>query len=146
MKIKNNFLGLDLGEKTLGIAFSEFGILASNLKTIYFNSHKYEELFQPLKKIVEEHNIKIIILGLPKHMNNDLGIKAKISFNFQKKIISWFNFIKVVLWDERLSTQQALQILLNKNSKKKKIKLKDEISAMVILQSFLNYYQNSHLY
>lgn len=118
MNKKKTFLGLDLGEKTLGVAFSEFGIFACNLKTIYFSNHRYEELLTPLKKIIEELNVRMIILGYPKHMNNDLGIKAKISLDFKKKIIFWFDFVNVILWDERLSTQQALQ-LIKINDKKK---------------------------
>jgi putative Holliday junction resolvase len=136
---KTSFLGLDLGEKTLGIAISEFGIIAQNLKTIYFDPHNYFQLIKPLKEIVEKFNIKTIILGYPKHMNNDLGIKAEISYNFQKQINFSLPYIKVILWDERLSTVQADLILIKIKNKKKKRKLKNEISAMIILQDFLNY-------
>ncbi|WP_194284648.1 Holliday junction resolvase RuvX [Candidatus Phytoplasma sacchari] len=146
MNKKGVFLGLDLGEKTLGVAISEFGIIAYNLKTIYFAAHKYEELLKPLTKIIDDFGVKIIVLGCPKHMNNDFGIKARISLDFKKKIVFLFDFIKVILWDERLSTRQALQVLKkNKNKNKKRMKLKDEISAVIILQSFLNYCQNNYL-
>ncbi|TVY12196.1 Hollyday junction resolvase [Candidatus Phytoplasma pini] len=137
---KNVFLGLDLGEKTLGIAISEFGIIAYNLKTIYFPKNQYTILIPHLKKIIAKFNVKTIILGLPKNMNNNLGIKAKISINFQKKIKKSCYNVKIILWDERLTTIQALEILHQNNYKKKNIKkYKDEIAAMIILQNFLNY-------
>ncbi|KXT29322.1 putative Holliday junction resolvase [Candidatus Phytoplasma oryzae] len=145
MKEKKTFLGLDLGEKTLGVAISEFGIIACNLKTIYFSPYKYEELWKPLEKIIKNFKVKIVVLGFPKHMNNDLGIKAQISLYFKKKMNFLFNSVQVVLWDERLSTKQSIQILLqNKRNRKKRLKLKNEISAVVILQNFLNYYQNNY--
>ncbi|WP_420887793.1 hypothetical protein [Candidatus Phytoplasma gossypii] len=53
---KKNFLGLDLGEKTLGISFSQFGIIAKNLKTIKFQRHQYHQLVLPLSKIITELN------------------------------------------------------------------------------------------
>ncbi|MDO8024156.1 MAG: hypothetical protein Q8764_02675, partial [Pigeon pea little leaf phytoplasma] len=58
---KENFLGLDLGEKTLGISFSQFGIIAKNLKTIKFERHQYHQLIPPLSKIITELNINTII-------------------------------------------------------------------------------------
>ncbi|MFR0368008.1 Holliday junction resolvase RuvX [Candidatus Phytoplasma palmae] len=140
------FLGLDLGEKTLGIAISRFGILSTNLKTIIFNKNQYHELIPFLKEIIEKFNVKKIVLGYPKHMNNDIGVKANISLDFKKRINKNFPYLDVILWDERLSTKNALEILKNMNCKKKNVnKLKDEIAAMVILQSFLNYYNNKKL-
>ncbi|WP_173362870.1 Holliday junction resolvase RuvX [Vaccinium witches'-broom phytoplasma] len=148
----NSFLGLDLGEKTLGIALSESGIIANNLKTINFTQHKYEELITPLKEMIEQFNIKTIILGNPKHMNNDVGIKATISMEFQEKLQNNFPLVEVILWDERLSTVQAFQAInsskspkVSKHKQKKHKKLKDEIAAMIILQNFLNFRFNQLL-
>nr|WP_252861575.1 Holliday junction resolvase RuvX [New Jersey aster yellows phytoplasma] len=116
----NASLGLDLGEKTLGIALSQTGIIAQNLKTIFFDTHKYDQLIAPLQKIISQYQIKKIILGYPKHMNNDIGIKAKISNYFKKTLENKFGQVKVILWDERLSTVQAIQILKTNNKKKAK--------------------------
>jgi putative Holliday junction resolvase len=141
LNYKNNAsLGLDLGEKTLGIALSQTGIIAQNLKTLFFANHKYDKLITPLQEIVFQYQIKIIVLGYPKHMNNDIGIKAKISIDFKKKLENKFEKIKIILWDERLSTLQAIQILKINNKKKSKIlQMKDEISAVIILQNYLDY-------
>ncbi|MDV3157539.1 MAG: Holliday junction resolvase RuvX [Candidatus Phytoplasma australasiaticum] len=137
---KENFLGLDLGEKTLGISFSKFGIIAKNLKTIHFQRHQYSKLILPLANIIREMNINIIVLGNPKHMNNNIGVKSKISIAFSKKIKKYFPSVEVFLWDERLSTQEAINNMYQIKYQKNKIsKLKDEMAAAIILQNFLNY-------
>ncbi|KUI63380.1 Putative Holliday junction resolvase [Cytospora mali] len=136
----NASLGLDLGEKTLGIALSQTGVIAQNLKTIFFDTHKYDQLISPLQEIIYQYQIKTIILGYPKHMNNDIGIKAKISNDFKKTLEKKFRQVKVILWDERLSTVQAIQMLKTNNKKKSKIlQMKDEIAAAIILQNYLDY-------
>ncbi|MDO8064333.1 Holliday junction resolvase RuvX [Candidatus Phytoplasma bonamiae] len=136
---KEIFLGLDLGEKTLGISFSQFGIIAKNLKTIKFERHQYHKLIPPLSKIIAELNINTIVLGDPRHMNNNIGFKSKISIAFSKRIKKYFPFVKIFLWDERLSTKEAIDNMYQAQYKKKQIfKLKDEMAATIILQNFLN--------
>ncbi|TKA87799.1 MAG: Holliday junction resolvase RuvX [Candidatus Phytoplasma asteris] len=136
----NASLGLDLGEKTLGIALSQTGIIAQKLKTIFFATHKYDRLIAPLQEIISQYQIKTIVLGYPKHMNNDIGIKAKISSDFKKTLENKFEQVKVILWDERLSTVQAIQMLKTNNKKKGQIlQMKDEIAATIILQNYLDY-------
>ncbi|MDO8059366.1 Holliday junction resolvase RuvX ['Crotalaria aegyptiaca' phytoplasma] len=140
---KENFLGLDLGEKTLGISFSQFGIIAKNLKTIKFQRHQYHQLILPLSKIITKLNINTIVLGDPKHMNNNIGIKSKISISFSKRIKKSFPFVQIFLWDERLSTEEAIDNMYQAQYKKTKIfKLKDEMAAKIILQNFLNYHKS----
>ncbi|MGI3136355.1 MAG: Holliday junction resolvase RuvX [Candidatus Phytoplasma vitis] len=146
MTKENVFLGLDLGEKTLGISVSESGIIVNNLKTIFFRNNQYQELIEPLKTIIENFKVTTIILGYPKHMNNDVGVKAQISIDFSKRIKKNFSSVEIILWDERLSTQQSYQICRLNNHNKKKIKnLKDQISAGIILQNFLNHRNNKLL-
>ncbi|XVJ44877.1 RuvX/YqgF family protein [Candidatus Phytoplasma australasiaticum] len=107
---KENFLGLDLGEKTLGISFSKFGIIAKNLKTIHFQRHQYSKLILPLANFIREMNINTL------------------------------KSVEVFLWDERLSTQEAINNMHQIKYKKNRIlKLKDEMAAAIILQNFLNY-------
>ncbi|AGL90216.1 Putative holliday junction resolvase [Candidatus Phytoplasma australiense] len=133
-------MGLDLGEKTLGIALSETGIIAQKLKTLFFPVNQYKQLIKPLKEIIDYYKIKTIILGYPKHMNNDIGIKAQISIKFKEILETNFPLVKVILWDERLSTVQSIKILRQNNKKKKKIKtLKDVIAATIILQNYLDF-------
>ncbi|WP_078123159.1 Holliday junction resolvase RuvX [Candidatus Phytoplasma citri] len=84
-----------------------------------------------------------IVLGDPKHMNNNIGIKSKISISFSKRIKKSFPFVQIFLWDERLSTKEAIDNMYQAQYKKTKIfKLKDEMAAKVILQNFLNYHKS----
>lgn len=132
------YLGLDLGEKTLGVALSESGIIAHNLTTIRFKPLDYSDAVNQLKVLVDQYKITQIVLGLPKHMNNDIGIKGQTSIEFKRLIEEKLN-VDVILWDERLSTKSALKILSDKNKKyDKQRQLKDEVAAQVILQNYLD--------
>ena len=132
------YLGLDLGSKTLGVSVSDpSGIIASSYGIIRHNEN-YEDLINDIRKIVEEKNIEEIVLGLPKNMNNTLGEKAKLSYEFKDMIEKELN-IKVNLVDERLTTKQATDLLIsNDTSRKKRKKVIDSLAATIILQSYLD--------
>ena len=101
------YIGLDLGTKTLGVSLSDkLGLIASFYKTIEFKNEEYESLIEPLKEIVEQNDVKTIVLGLPKNMNNSLGFAAERSINF-KKLIEENIEVEVILEDERLSSVEA---------------------------------------
>jgi len=132
------YFGLDLGEKSLGIALSESGIIASNLTTIRFKSENYTDAVEQLIVLIHQYKIDIIVLGLPKHMNNDIGLKGQMAIDFKTLLESKID-VKVILWDERLSTRSALKILSDSNKRyDKQRKLKDEVAAQVILQNYLD--------
>ena len=131
------YLGLDLGVKTLGVAISDkTNTLASPLTLIEFERENYDEAIDKLLKIIEEYNIKEVVLGLPKNMDNSLGFASKRSLNFKSMLEN--NGIVVHLEDERLTTVSALNILkdngIHKINEKKKT---DIVSAVIILESFL---------
>jgi len=133
------YLGLDLGSKTLGIAISESGVIANNLETYRFKENDYNDAANYTYKLIKDLKIDCVILGLPKHMNNDIGIRGKISEDFKNLILSLVN-VEVILWDERLSTKTALNYMIkgsDKNNKKKQ--KKDELAAAIILQNYLDY-------
>ena len=133
------YLGLDLGSKTLGVATSDAtNTIASSFKTIFFNENNYQELIEPLKEIIDEYNINKIVLGLPKNMNNTLGVRAEISLEFKKMLEDNFN-IEVILEDERLTTVISNNIMIKADvSRKKRKKKVDSIAAQLILQSYLD--------
>ena len=133
------FIGLDLGTKTLGIAISDkLGILASSYKTIKFENEDYNSLIPELKSIVDEYKISTAVLGLPKNMNNSLGFASERSMNF-KKIIEENIDIEVVLEDERLSSVEANNVMINADLSRKKRKEKvDALAATIILQRYLD--------
>ncbi len=131
------YLGLDLGTKTLGIAMSdELGIIASSFKTIRYDDK--EVLTLELKKIIDEYGIKVIVLGLPKNMNNSLGPRALETIEFSEELIRDLN-IQVELQDERLSTVSAHNLMIEANLSRKKRKTKvDSLAATIILQNYLD--------
>ncbi len=132
------YLGLDLGSRTLGIAISDAsGIIASSYGIIRHNE-EYDMLIDRIRDLVIEKRVDEIVLGLPKNMNNTLGEKARLSYEFKKKLEDKLN-IKVHLVDERLTTKQATDLLiLNDTSRQKRKKVIDSMAATIILQSYLD--------
>lgn len=131
------YLGLDLGSRTLGIAVSETGLIASNYKTIR-HEEEYDRLLDEVKALVEELKIDTVVLGFPKNMNNTIGPKGELSLDFKEKLEKIIN-IPVVLQDERLSTKSALDTLIKGNvSRKDRKKVVDSVAATIILQTYLD--------
>ena len=131
------YLGLDLGSRTLGIAVSETGLIASNYKTIR-QEEEYDRLLDEVKALVEELKIDTVVLGFPKNMNNTIGPKGELSLDFKEKLEKIIN-IPVVLQDERLSTKSALDTLIKGNvSRKDRKKVVDSVAATIILQTYLD--------
>ena len=131
------YLGLDLGSRTLGIAVSETGLIASNYKTIR-HEEEYDRLLDEVKNLVEELKIDTVVLGFPKNMNNTIGPKGELSLEFKEKLEKIIN-IPVVLQDERLSTKSALDTLIQGNvSRKDRKKVVDSVAATIILQTYLD--------
>lgn len=133
------YIGLDVGQKTIGISYSNSGIIANNLETYRFNDDNYEIAFDYINKLIKTNNIDVVVIGLPKHMNNDLGIRANISIDCKENILKENPNVEVVLYDERLSTKEVINTLVNANVTRKKQKMiKDELSAVIILQNYLD--------
>jgi putative Holliday junction resolvase len=132
-----NYLGLDLGTKTVGIAISTSGIIASGLETIRFKEHDYLYAVNYIKDVIKRYEISVVVIGLPKHMNNDIGERAEHTYWFKEALQPFVAYVE--LFDERLSTKTAMKSLtMGKASIEKKKELKDTISAVVILQNYLN--------
>lgn len=133
------YLGLDLGTKTLGVSVSDTTLtIASSLKIIRFSDSNYDDAYVELKKIIDEYEIGKIILGLPKNMNNTIGERGEIALKFKEKLIEWFG-ITVEMQDERLTTVEATNYLLEADmSRKKRKKNIDKIAANIILQTYLD--------
>ena len=133
------YLGLDLGTRTLGISKSDTtGTIATAYKTIRFNDSVYSELIPELEKIINNEKIDKIILGLPKNMNNTIGERGNTTIEF-KKMIEEKLHIEVILQDERLSTVEATNYMLEADISRKKRKKKiDSLAANIILQTYLD--------
>lgn len=132
-------LGLDLGSRTCGIAISdELGLLAHGIETYHFSENAYKKCAYKIKSVVEEYNIHTIVLGLPKHMNGDIGERAQISIDFKKRLESMMD-VNVILEDERLTTVIATNNLIYGDvSRKKRKKVVDKMAAVEILQGYLD--------
>ena len=133
------YLGLDLGTRTLGTSLSDTTLtIASSYKTIRFEDSNYDLLLPQIKQIVEEFDVKKIVLGLPKNMNNSLGFRSLETIEFQKKLENYLN-MEVALQDERLSTIEATSYLIKADMSRKKRKEKvDSVAANIILQTYLD--------
>ena len=138
---KVRLLGLDLGSKKVGVSIcDEKQSIATPYKTI--SKTNINELINNLKEIIDENNIKGIIIGNPINMDGTLGKSAQsvkdTSFNISKSIN-----LPVCLWDERLSTVGAFnlssQLDINVSKREKDI---DKNAAAFILQGALDYLNN----
>ena len=133
------YLGLDLGTRTLGLSISDLThTIASTYKTIRYEENDYEFLLEELKKIIEEEKIEKLVLGLPKNMNNTIGESAERCLNF-KKLLEEKLKIEVEMQDERLTTVEAHNYMIEANMSRKKRKQKiDSLAANIILQTYLD--------
>lgn len=131
------YLGLDLGSRTLGIAHSASGVIAQTYDTFRFKENDYQKAIDYTLDLIDELQVTTVVIGLPKHMNNDIGIRGDISKMF-KDALTKSTKANVILWDERLSTQSALKAMMGAKAKDKKQK-KDELAAVLILQNYLDY-------
>ena len=132
-------LGLDLGSRTLGIAMSDSaGMIALMKETFRFEEDDYDAAIDRTLEYIDEYKIEKVVLGLPKHMNGDVGIRGEISIQF-KEILEQERKVEVILVDERLTTVIAQRALTSmKASKKNKKARVDQIAAVQILQSYLD--------
>lgn len=139
------YLGIDLGSKTVGLAMSDLtGTIASIYKTIFFKNEDYQSTISEIKQIVEDYDIKKIIIGLPKNMNNTLGERAIITTKY-KELLEESLDIPVIMFDERLTSVISNSILIEGDMSRKKRKKKvDSVAAQVILQDYLNKEKNNH--
>lgn len=132
------YLGLDLGTKTLGVAISDkTNTIATFYKVIRYNEDM-ETLIPELKEIISEKEITEVALGLPKNMNNSCGFASERSLKFKKIFEENISGVKVNLVDERLTTVEATNYLLEASlSRKKRKKVVDGVAASIILDTFL---------
>ena len=135
----NKIIGLDLGSRTCGIAMSDtLGMIAHGVETYRFKENHYKNAAYYIKKMVEENDVKTIVLGLPKHMNGELGERAQVSISF-KELLEKIMDVDVVLVDERLTTVLVEnQLIFADVSRKKRKEVVDKMAAVAILQGYLD--------
>ncbi len=133
-------IGLDLGSKTLGIAISDaLGMIAHGVETFRFEEDRYDLAIKRVKEICNQQNVSTVVLGLPKHMNGDVGIRGQISIDFKEELEKQIAGINVILVDERLTTKVAQNSLIFADvSRKKRKQVIDKMAAVTILQGYLD--------
>ena len=132
-------LGFDLGSRTLGVAVSDpLGMIARTVETFRFEEDDYDAALKRAGELIKEYSAKRIVLGLPKHMNGDIGIRGEISIKFKASLEEMYK-IPVELVDERLTTVAAHKMLISADvSRKKRKQVVDQIAAVQILQGYLD--------
>lgn len=138
-------LGLDYGERTIGVAVSDgFGWTAQGLEVIKrSNSTEYKKSILRIAQWLKEYEVDTIVLGYPKNMDNTEGERCQKTKVFQKQLQKAFPNVTVVLWDERMSTIAAERSLLEADmSRKKRKSVIDKMAAVHILQGYLDKKQN----
>ncbi len=140
-------MGLDVGDKTIGVALSDpLGMMTYGLETILRTT--LERDMGRIVQLIMEHGVTEVVVGLPLNMNDTVGPRAEKSISFSKQLIKRIKYSKtlqgkdipVVLWDERLSTVQAEQLLLEADmSRKKRKTIIDKMAAAAFLQSYLEH-------
>ena len=134
-------LGLDYGDKTVGVAISDpFGWTAQGLEIIKRNNpNEHKQSLGRLAELIEEYNVETIILGFPKNMDNSEGPRCEKTKQYKERLERRFPKIPVILWDERMSTMAAERSLLEADFDRKKLKtVIDKMAAVHILQGYLN--------
>lgn len=133
-------LGLDYGSKTVGVAVSDpLGITAQGIETIWRkDENKLRKTCARIEELIKEYEVEEIVLGLPRHMNNDIGERAQKSMEFGK-MLERRTGLKVTMWDERLTTVEAERTLIENNVRREDRKQYiDKIAAVFILQGYLD--------
>lgn len=130
-------LGLDVGDKKIGISLSDSNRCIAQALMVYRRSNLQKDLIE-LKKVADEHDIEEIVIGLPKDLSGAIGKKATEVMAFAEEIRKHTS-INTVLWDERFSTNEANRIFeMAQVSHKKRKPFIDMMASQIILQGYLD--------
>ena len=137
-------LGIDYGEARVGIAITdELNITVQGLETIQRNGSD-KVILRRLDEIFEKYEVGTIVVGMPLNMNGTMSERAKITEEFIHKLKCKYNKMKIETIDERLTTVEAHRTMNFLDVKKnKKRNIVDTISAVYILETYLNKFKNT---
>ena len=134
-------MGLDFGSKTVGVAVSDAQGLTGWCVEVYRrkSEDKLRQTLARIKELVDQYEVETIVLGLPKHMNNDIGERAGKSLEF-REMLEKRTGLRVVMWDERLTTVEADRTMMEAGIRRENRKeYVDMLAAVFILQGYLDY-------
>ena len=133
-------LGLDYGAKTVGVAVSDpLGLTAQGVEIIRRQREtKLRQTLARIEELAQFYGAEKIVLGLPKHMNDDIGVRAEKTLEFRDMLEKRLG-LPVEMEDERLTTVEAIRAMNEMNLRGKERKaVVDEIAAVFILQTYLD--------
>ncbi|PNV63457.1 Holliday junction resolvase RuvX [Clostridium sp. chh4-2] len=134
-------MGLDYGSRTVGVAVCDpLGLTAQALETITRDEeNKLRPTLRRIEALIAEYEIETIVLGYPKNMDDSIGERAQKTEEF-KHMLEKRTGLEVILWDERLTTVAANEILMESGVRREdRKKVIDKIAAGLILQGYLDY-------
>jgi putative holliday junction resolvase len=131
-------LGLDYGEKRIGVAISdELGLTAQGVSTIIRKNNK--QVMEELKQVIHRYQVEQIAIGYPLRLDGSAGIQCDKVNHFGRYLETAFG-LPVILWDETLSTKEAEEILRESSVHwKKRRQVVDKLAATLILQGYLDH-------
>lgn len=131
-------IGLDVGDKRIGIALSDLLMITAQPVETYTRMQEEQSDIEYLVGLMEKNDVDKIVCGLPKNMNGTIGEQAEKVQAFAEKLKE-ASGKQLVYWDERLTTKSAHRTLLEADvSRKKRKKVVDKIAAVYILQGYMD--------
>jgi len=131
-------LGLDVGEKTIGLALSDvLRSIATPFETI--ERGKFTKDVEKLKQIIQKQNVGGLIIGYPVNMDGSHGPRTQSTRTFVSNLEKLID-LPMMMWDERMSTMAANRVMLEADlSRDRRAQLVDKLAASYMLQGFLDY-------
>ena len=131
-------MGLDVGSKTIGIALSDPARIVSQPFSVIERASSKRDIDE-LCRLVEDNEVSLIVVGLPKRTNGSLGKSAMQVMEFME-VLKKHTSVPLVTWDERFSTVAAERILISADvSRQKRKGVIDSVAAAIILDGYLEY-------
>lgn len=132
-------MGLDLGNRTVGISVSDYlEIIANPIGTFRFEEKDLDTALKLVVECAKENSVDKFVLGLPKNMDGSIGFQAEYCLEF-KKMLEEATKKEVIMIDERLTTKMAHQAMLKADMSRNKRKQNvDKLAASIILQTYLD--------
>lgn len=132
------YLGLDVGDRTIGVALSdETGTIASGLDTIRRVGPRKD--LKAVAALVRAHEVGELVVGLPRRLDGELGPQAQKVLAFVEELEAVVR-VPVVPWDERFTSVMAQQAMLEADLSRRQRKARvDKVAAILILQGYLDY-------
>jgi len=131
-------MGVDYGEARIGLALSDpLRMVATPLETV--DAKVKKQAFRRIRELLETHEVTEVVVGLPLHMNGDVGELAEAAQAFAKKLGKQMPKLQMHLWDERMTSAEAERALrLGEAKAGRRKQMRDQVAAQLILQSWMD--------